>query len=79
MLEVGNISIASIREILAALDAPGLDLDDEYLDDYAAAATTIASADISALRELPDRSTTVHVMIVGTVLGDPLTAGAEKK
>lgn len=73
-----NVGRGIVARVLDAAEASGLDLDDDYLDEYAAAATVIAAADVAALRELPDRSTRAHVMIVGTVLGDPLSAGLRR-
>ena len=142
LLEVGGLSVAAAKDVLAALDAddaplaeafaaaqhamsspraqdaapspaarervaaltsaagwattdenPGLDaaaraLDglgtidfeptDDYLQAYLTAAATAARADVAALGGRHDRDGVAELMVVGTVLGDPLFAGLRR-
>jgi hypothetical protein len=73
-----NVGRGIVARVIDAAEAAGLHLDDDYLDAYAAGANTVAAADITALKGLPDRSSTAEVMVVGTVLGDPLSAGLRR-
>ena len=63
---------------LDGLRAVGVDVPDAYLDAYAQAAVTAAAADLQVLADLPDPETIAKVMVVGTVLGDPLFAGLRR-
>ena len=74
----GNIGRAIAAQVIDASAGSGLYLDDEHLDAYAAAADTVAAADMAALRDIADRSSAAEVMVIGTVLGDPLSAGLRR-
>jgi hypothetical protein len=50
----------------------------EYLAGYAAAATTVARADLAALRDGGDPAGIAELMVVGTVMGDTLFAGLRR-
>lgn len=50
----------------------------EFLDAYAAAATTIAQADLLALTSRDRPELVAELMVVGTVLGDALIAGLRR-
>jgi DNA-binding transcriptional MerR regulator len=54
--------------------APSLD----YLRAYADAAASVAVADLEALSTRSGRDATAELMVVGTVLGDPLFAGLRR-
>lgn len=73
-----NIGRGIAARAIDAAEMAGVHLEDDYLDSYATGANTIAQADMGALQGLPDRSSIVHVMVIGTVLGDPLSAGLRR-
>jgi DNA-binding transcriptional MerR regulator len=64
--------------VLDDLAAIGFEPSAEYLAAYASAATAIARADLSALRDRESPDLTAELMIVGTVLGDALVAGLRR-
>jgi len=64
--------------VLDDLAAIGFEPSEEYLVSYASAATAIARADLSALRDRQSPDLTAELMIVGTVLGDALIAGLRR-
>ncbi|MFB2557336.1 MerR family transcriptional regulator [Herbiconiux liangxiaofengii] len=51
---------------------------DEYLDQYAAAASTVAAADLDAVAAIADPADRTELMVVGTVLGDTLSQGLRR-
>ena len=73
-----NPGIDAAARALDGLSGIGFDAPDAYLAAYAAAATTAAAADLHALSELSDRDAVAELMVVGTVLGDPLFAGLRR-
>ena len=56
----------------------GVELDGDYLSAYASAASTVAAADLGALAKLSDPDRQIEVMVVGSVLGDPLLIGLRR-
>ncbi len=74
----GNIGRVIAAQVIDAAEGAEVHLDDDHLDAYAAAANAVAAADIAALRDLPDRNSAARVMVIGTVLGDPLSAGLRR-
>lgn len=56
----------------------GVELDGDYLSAYASAAITVAAADLGALAKLSDPDRQIVVMVVGSVLGDPLLIGLRR-
>ena len=73
-----NPGIETAARALDGLRAIDFDAPDAYLDAYAAAAATAAAADLHALTGLDDRDAAAELMVVGTVLGDPLFAGLRR-
>lgn len=63
---------------LTGMHAIDHDPSQAYLDAYADAAETAARADLHALSPLPTRDRIAELMVVGTVLGDPLFAGLRR-
>lgn len=63
---------------LDAFSTIGFVPSDEFLDAYASAATTIARADLAALTTRDRPELVAELMVVGTVLGDALTAGLRR-
>lgn len=51
---------------------------DAYLDAYATAASVVAAADLTALITLSDPDAITELMVVGSILGDPLFAGLRR-
>ena len=64
--------------VLDDLASIGFEPSDAYLSAYASAASSIAHADVSALRDRATADLTAELMIVGTVLGDALIAGLRR-
>lgn len=60
------------------LRAIDFDAPDTYLHAYADAAATAAEADLRALTHREGRDAVAELMVVGTVLGDPLLAGLRR-
>jgi len=73
-----NPGVEVAARALDGLRAIGFDAPDAYLDAYAVAAATAAAADLHALAGLSDRDAVAELMVVGTVLGDPLFAGLRR-
>lgn len=70
-----NPGIATAAGALDGLADIGFDAPQEYVDSYAHAAATAAAADMKALGSRRGRDAVAELMVVGTVLGDPLFAG----
>lgn len=73
-----NPGINAAARALDGLRAIGFDPPDHYLGVYAAAAATVAAADLQALDSRDDLDGVAELMVVGTVLGDPLFAGLRR-
>ncbi|BCJ69538.1 hypothetical protein Prubr_65590 [Polymorphospora rubra] len=73
-----NPGIDAAARALDGLRAIGFDAPDPYLDAYAAAAATVAAADLRALSSLTTPDQVAELMVVGTILGDPLFAGLRR-
>lgn len=73
-----NPGIDAAARALDGLNAIGFDAPDAYLGAYAAAAEIAASADAQALTHRDGRDAIAELMVVGTVLGDPLFAGMRR-
>lgn len=73
-----NPGIDAAARALDGLRAIDLDLTDAYLGAYATAASTAAQADLGALTSLSDPDELAEVMVVGSILGDPLFAGLRR-
>jgi DNA-binding transcriptional MerR regulator len=63
---------------LDGLATIGFDAPDDYLDAYLTAAATAARADVAALQGRDGRESIAELMVIGTVLGDPLFAGLRR-
>jgi DNA-binding transcriptional MerR regulator len=73
-----NPGLEISARVLDGLAAIGHEPSDAYLAAYAAAADTIADADLEALRERESPDLVAELMVVGTVLGDTLIAGLRR-
>jgi DNA-binding transcriptional MerR regulator len=73
-----NPGIDAAARALDGLRAIGFDAPDAYLEAYATAAATAAAADLQALAERTSRDAVAELMVVGTVLGDPLFGGLRR-
>lgn len=73
-----NPGIDAAARALDGLRAIDLDLTDAYLGAYATAASTVAAADLCALTSLSDPDELAELMVVGSILGDPLFAGLRR-
>ena len=73
-----NPGVETAARALDGLRVIGFDAPDAYLGAYAEAAETAAAADLRALSERGDRDAVAELMVVGTVLGDPLFAGLRR-
>jgi len=73
-----NPGIDAAARALDGLRAIDFTLTDAYLSAYASAASTAATADLHALTALSDPDELTELMVVGTVLGDPLFAGLRR-
>ena len=73
-----NPGIEAAARALDGLAAIGFDAPDSYLSSYARAAHEAAQADLRALADLPSVEQATELMVVGTVLGDPLFAGLRR-
>jgi DNA-binding transcriptional MerR regulator len=73
-----NIGREIAARVLDGFDRAGFPLPDDYLDRYAEAALVQAEADLGAVAALPDRSRMTELMVVGTILGDPLALGLRR-
>jgi DNA-binding transcriptional MerR regulator len=73
-----NPGIAAAARALDGLRAIGFVPPQDYLDAYAHAAASAATADLRALQGLSDADRVAELMVVGTVLGDPLFVGLRR-
>ncbi|MEN2740561.1 MerR family transcriptional regulator [Microbacterium sp. X-17] len=73
-----NPGIDAAARALEGLAAIGFDAPETYLAAYADAAAATARVDLDALAELGDPDRVAELMVVGTVLGDPLFAGLRR-
>jgi DNA-binding transcriptional MerR regulator len=73
-----NPGLEAAARALDGLRTIGFDAPDAYLDAYLNAAATAARADVSALHGRQERDAIAELMVVGTVLGDPLFAGLRR-
>lgn len=73
-----NPGLALAARALDGLVAIGFDAPEAYLTAYAQAAARAAEADLEALAHLDDDDSIAELMVVGTVLGDPLFAGLRR-
>lgn len=73
-----NPGVGLTARALDALRAIGFDAEDGFLDAYAEAAATAAAADLRALASRSARDSAAELMVVGTVMGDPLFAGLRR-
>lgn len=73
-----NPGIDTAARALDGLEAIGFDVPTDYLGAYAAAAAAAAGADLRALASLDEPDKVAELMVVGTVLGDPLFAGLRR-
>lgn len=78
MITEDNPGIDAAARALDGLSAIGFDAPDAYLASYAEAASTASHADLNALTTLPSSEQQAELMVVGTVLGDPLFAGLRR-
>ena len=77
-LSSDNPGFALAARALDGYAAIGFDAPEEYLDAYADAAQTAARADLVALTTRREPDAIAELMVVGTVLGDPLFAGLRR-
>jgi DNA-binding transcriptional MerR regulator len=73
-----NPGIDAAARALDGLAAIGFAAPDAYLAAYADAAARAAEVDLAALSALSDPDGVAELMVVGTVLGDPLFAGLRR-
>ena len=73
-----NPGLDVAARVVDGLGAIGFEPSDDYLAAYASAATSMARADLTALLTRDDPDLTAELMIVGTVLGDALSAGLRR-
>jgi DNA-binding transcriptional MerR regulator len=73
-----NPGIATAARALDGLLAIGFDPPDDYVAAYTRAAAAAAAADLEALGTLHEPERVTELMIVGSVLGDPLFAGLRR-
>jgi hypothetical protein len=73
-----NPGIDAASRALDGLHAIGFDATDDYLGAYVAAASSAADADLRALTARSGPDEVAELMVVGTVLGDPLFAGLRR-
>ncbi|MEV7232087.1 MerR family transcriptional regulator [Polymorphospora sp. NPDC051019] len=73
-----NPGIDAAARALDGLRAIGFEAPDSYLGAYAAAAAAVAAADLRALSSLATPDQVAELMVVGTILGDPLFAGLRR-
>jgi DNA-binding transcriptional MerR regulator len=77
-ISADNPGVDAAARAVDGLLAIGFDAPDAYLTAYATAAHTAAAADLHALRQLDDPDRVTELMVVGTVLGDPLFAALRR-
>jgi DNA-binding transcriptional MerR regulator len=73
-----NPGIDAAARALDSFRAVDFDAPDAFLHAYASAAATVAAADLQVLTTLSDPDLIAELMVVGTVLGDPLFAGLRR-
>ncbi len=73
-----NPGIETAARALDGFRGIGFDPPPGYLDAYAAAAARAAAADLHALTTRSETDRVAELMVVGTVLGDPLFAGLRR-
>jgi DNA-binding transcriptional MerR regulator len=73
-----NPGIESAARAIDGLSAIDFHAPDDYLRAYAGAAASAATADLHALTTLSDPDQIAELMVVGTVLGDPLFSGLRR-
>jgi DNA-binding transcriptional MerR regulator len=73
-----NPGIDNAARALDGLSAIDFTAPDDYLAAYASAADAAAAADLRALTTLASPDQIAELMVVGTVLGDPLFAGLRR-
>jgi len=73
-----NPGIDAAARALDGLLAIGFDPPESYLAAYATAAATVAEADLQALDTRDGIDAVAELMVVGTVLGDPLFGGLRR-
>lgn len=73
-----NPGIDNAARALDGLSAIDFTAPDDYLAAYASAAEAAAAADLRALTTLASPDQIAELMVVGTVLGDPLFAGLRR-
>lgn len=73
-----NPGLDAAARALDGLHAIDFDAPDSYLDAYGAAAASAADADLNALTTRSGPDEVAELMVVGTVLGDPLFAGLRR-
>lgn len=73
-----NPGIDPAARALDGFRAIGYDVPDDYLHAFAAAAANAAAADLRVLSSVTDPDRVAELMVVGTVLGDPLFAGLRR-
>lgn len=73
-----NPGLDAAARALDGLHAIGFDPPESYLGAYAAAAAAAADADLHALTTRSEADRVAELMVVGTVLGDPLFAGLRR-
>jgi len=78
VVSAGNPGIPIATRVLETYDALGLSHLKSTLGRYAAAASSIAEADLGAVGMRDDRAEMVESVVVGTVLGDALLAGLRR-
>lgn len=73
-----NPGLRIVSRALDGLLAIGFDPPQRYLDAYADAAERAAAADLMALTQREGDEAVIELMVIGTVLGDPLFAGLRR-
>ncbi|WP_017577247.1 MerR family transcriptional regulator [Nocardiopsis kunsanensis] len=67
-----------LAQVLATFRALGMELDQDWLDSYAAAADRLAQADLEYVGGLTDVDELLEKAVIGTVLGDSLLAALRR-
>jgi DNA-binding transcriptional MerR regulator len=77
-ISVDNPGIDAAARALDGLRAIDFEAPADYLRTYAAAAASVASADVALLTTLSHPDQIAELMVIGTVLGDPMFAGLRR-
>ncbi|WP_416894329.1 MerR family transcriptional regulator [Microbacterium sp.] len=77
-MTVDNPGVDTAARAVDGLRTIGFDAPEGYLDAYAVAAETAAAADLRALTGRNSADGIAELMVVGSVLGDPLFAGLRR-